>query len=95
LASTHRVPERFESRQVVLTGVSSHLRDQLVRLSRRRSTLRESPDRVSGAVIAEILRLYLAGQRTTDLAERYGVHRNTIQRVLKRHNVTLQVGPRR
>lgn len=64
-------PAAVRSRQVVLTGVSSHLRDQLVSLSRRRSILRESPDRgveerqiqgrLSGAVTAEIVRLYLAG----------------------------------
>lgn len=86
-----------------MAGTQSHTRDQLLGLISRDGwplgqTATKPPDRsgrslqvrLSPADVARMIADYEAGARTTDLARRYGVHRNTVQRVLKANAVALR-----
>ena len=88
---------------VVLTGIPSHPRDGLLRLAerggriRQRSeagALRQTQVRLSPDDIDHLVAAYQAGCRTTQLAAVFGVHRNTVQRLLRARGVHLALGPR-
>lgn len=88
---------------MVLTGTQSHIRQAFVSLAnrsgtgasrRRKATERQRQIRLSDADIERVVSSYLAGAHTTELAGQFGVHRNTIQRLLKAHGVVLPHGPR-
>jgi hypothetical protein len=78
---------------VVLTGIPSHPRDGLLALAKRSrqgrpaseatATRRQIQIRLSPDDIDRLVAAYQAGGRTTPLAVEFGVHRNTVQRLLK------------
>jgi len=89
---------------VVLTGTQSHPREGLLHLAKRGGrgrplseaapTRRQVQIRLSPEDIDRLLAAYQAGGRTTQLAGQFGVHRNTVQRLLKGRGAHLAHGPR-
>lgn len=79
---------------VVLTGTRSHSRDLLLQLPGRRGRARSLLEaagvqrqiqiRLSPDDIDRLVAAYQAGSRTAKLAVEFGVHRNTVQRLLRR-----------
>jgi hypothetical protein len=86
---------------VVLTGTPSHSRDAIAALAGRRTEsggralgVRQRQVRLPHADVVRLVMQYEAGARTTDLAKQFGVHRNTVQRLLRRKGVLLRCGTR-
>lgn len=89
---------------VVLTGISSHPRECLLRLAKRggrgrplteaTAVRRQIQVRLSPDDIDRLVEGYQAGSRTTQLAVKFGVHRNTVQRLLRARGAHLARGPR-
>ena len=89
--------------QVVLTGTPSHSRDRLLRMAKRGRRARQRSEavtprqvqvRLSPEDVDRLVVAYRAGRRTTQLAAEFGVHRNTVQRLLKARGLLLTLGPR-
>ena len=89
---------------VVLTGIPSHPRDGLLALTKRTghgqplteatATRRQIQIRLSPEDIDRLVAAYQAGRRTTQLAAEFGVHRNTVQRMLTSRGIRLVPGRR-
>ncbi len=99
------VDDAAVSQRVVLTGIPSHPRDGLLRLAGRdgrrgrppsevTATRRQAQIRLSSNDIDRLVAAYHAGGRTTQLAAEFGVHRNTVQRLLRAQGAHLARGPR-
>lgn len=82
-----------------MTGISPNHRDKIIRLAKRTrpTATRLEPDegrktsaRLSRIQVAQMIAAYEASARTTHLAVQFGVHRNTVQRVLKANAVALR-----
>ena len=88
---------------VVLTGTQSHTREAIAGLAQRNGreaepgaralAVRKLQARLAHVDVAQLVMRYQAGARTTDLARQFGVHRGTVQRLLKREGVLLRGGP--
>jgi hypothetical protein len=86
---------------VVLTGIPSHSPDCLLRLARsgardrQRSeavTSRQVQIRLSPSEVDRLVAAYQGGRRTIQLAAEFGVHRNTVRRLLHTRGLLL-TGP--
>ncbi|MCL2817478.1 MAG: helix-turn-helix domain-containing protein [Clostridiales bacterium] len=57
-----------------------------------RTGLIQNQKRLTDAEAASIVEEYQNGQSTYSLAKKYGCHRNTISRCLKKHGTTVRIG---
>jgi predicted DNA-binding protein (UPF0251 family) len=86
---------------VEVPGTQSHTCQAIISLAQRRSedaprratTKRQQQVRLSEADIERVVFEYREGAPTTKLARQFGVHRNTVQRLLKARGLVLIRGP--